>query len=58
MRLRLEAERRGMTQLSKDSGIERSHLYKILREDANPKLDSLLKIALAIGFRLELKQNI
>lgn len=52
LRLRLEAERIGMTATSKKAGIEVSNLYKAIDEGANPTLDTLLKVASAVGLEL------
>ena len=57
LRLRLEAERCGMTELSRRCGIEGSNLYKVLADDANPTLDSLIKITTALGLQIELKSH-
>lgn len=39
---------KGMTLVSAQTGIPRTHLWKILSDEGNPTLDSLLKIAKAI----------
>lgn len=55
LRLRLAAKDDGMSDLSKKTGIAREHLYKILSDEGNPTLDSLIKIAAALKMQLELK---
>lgn len=57
LRLRLEAERIGMSEVARRAGVENSNLYKILADDANPTLESVLKVALALGFKVDLRQS-
>jgi probable addiction module antidote protein len=44
------ARARGMTQLSKDTGLGRESLYKALSGDGNPSFDTILKVTKALGF--------
>lgn len=46
------ARAKGMTALSKDTGISREALYKALSEKGNPTLDTLLRVTKALGVRL------
>jgi len=46
------ARARGMSQLARDTGLQREGLYKSLSEDGNPELATLLKIMKALGLRL------
>lgn len=43
-----------MSALAKRTGISRRHLYCIFSNEGNPSLDSLIKIADALGYSLEL----
>lgn len=54
LKLRLAAEVDGMTELSKKSGVAREHLYKILREGTNPNIETVIKIANALGMKVDL----
>ena len=46
------ARARGMTSISKSTGLTRETLYRTLSEIGNPQLDSLLKILGALGVKL------
>jgi probable addiction module antidote protein len=46
------ARSRGMTQLSRETGLTREALYKALGDNGNPTLDTLLKVTKALGVRL------
>ena len=46
------ARARGMMQLAKDTGLTREALYRMLSEDGNPTLDTLLKVSKAFGLQL------
>lgn len=46
------ARERGMTGLSKETGVAREALYKALGKDSNPTLDTLLAITWALGVKL------
>jgi probable addiction module antidote protein len=46
------ARARGMMKLAKETGLTREALYRMLSEDGNPTLDTLLKIAKAFGLHL------
>jgi probable addiction module antidote protein len=46
------ARAKGMTQVSRDSGLSRESLYKALGETGNPSFATILKVANAIGLQL------
>jgi probable addiction module antidote protein len=46
------ARARGMTQISKDSGITREALYKALRPGSEPRFDTVNRVCAALGVRL------
>jgi probable addiction module antidote protein len=41
----------GMSKVAKQSGLSRESLYKALSEDGNPSLDTVLRVARAVGVR-------
>lgn len=46
------AKARGMTAISRASGLSREALYKALRPDAQPRLDTIHRVCRALGVRL------
>jgi probable addiction module antidote protein len=46
------ARSRGMTQVAKDSGITREALYKALRPGSEPRLDTVMRVCVALGVEL------
>lgn len=46
------ARAKGMTQVAKDAGLSRESLYKALGEHGNPSFATVLKVAKALGVRL------
>lgn len=46
------AKAKGMTQLSKDTGLGRESLYKALSGDVNPSFDTVIKVVKALNLRL------
>ncbi len=42
-----------MTQVTKDAGLSRESLYRALREEGNPSFATVLKVAKALGVRLQ-----
>ena len=46
------ARARGMTQLSKDSGVTREALYKALSKDGDPRLSTLTSVLSALGVKM------
>lgn len=51
------ARARGMAQVAKKAGLGRESLYKALSEDGNPKLETIVKIMRALGFKLSVVRN-
>lgn len=47
------ARARGMTQVARDAGLSRESLYKALSENGNPSFATVLKVARALGVRLQ-----
>lgn len=48
------AQARNISELSRQTGIARETLYKVTRGEGNPTLDTISKLAKALGFRLSL----
>lgn len=48
------ARAQNMAKLSRDTGIARETLYKVMRGEGNPTLETVGKMAKALGFRLTL----
>ena len=46
------ARARGMTRVARAAGLSRESLYKALRRTGNPSLDTVLRVAKAVGVRL------
>ena len=46
------ARAKGMTQIAKDAGVSRGALYKALRADSSPRLDTVQRACHALGLRL------
>ena len=46
------ARAKGMSQIARNTGLSRESLYKALSENGNPSLDTVLKVAKALGLRL------
>lgn len=49
------AKARGMTEIAKASGIKREALYKALRPNAQPRLDTVQRVCKALGVTLTAK---
>lgn len=49
------ARAKGMSALSRDTGLSRQALYKALGEDGNPSLASVVKVTRAMGLRLSVQ---
>jgi len=47
------ARARGMTQVARDAGLSRESLYKALSKGGNPSFATVLKVARALGVRLQ-----
>ena len=52
--LRTVADAVGMSELSRRTGLDRSHLYSALSESGNPRLDTMASVARAFGLRVTL----
>lgn len=46
------ARAKGMTQLSRDTGLARESLYKALSPEGNPEFATVMKVIQALGLRL------
>jgi len=47
------ARAKGMTQISKDTGLGRESLYKTFHKGAKPKFDTILKVLNSFGIKLQ-----
>lgn len=52
--LRAMIRERGVSQLHKDSGVSRSSLNNILNDTCNPRFATIVKIARACNYRVEI----
>jgi probable addiction module antidote protein len=46
------AKARGMTAVARDAGVGRESLYKALAPNGNPRFDTVMRVARALGIRL------
>lgn len=53
--LAIAARAKGMTEVAKQAGVTRASLYKSLKEDANPKLETISKVLGVFGCRLSIQ---
>ncbi len=51
------ARAKGMSNIAKQTGLAREHLYKSLSENGNPTLETTLAVMKAIGFHFSAKQD-
>ncbi len=51
------AKAKGMTQLSKDTGLGRESLYKALSGEGNPSFATILKVTHALGLKFHVECN-
>lgn len=51
------ATKHGMTTLARDTGIGRSSLYKAVGAEANPTLETLLKVLSGLGIDLRVERH-
>ncbi|MGQ4276133.1 addiction module antidote protein [Pseudidiomarina sp. E22-M8] len=49
------ARAKGMSELSRETGLGRESLYKTLSAEGNPKFSTVLKVAKALGMRIHVK---
>lgn len=47
------ARAKGMSQVARDAGLSRESLYRALSEEGNPSFLTVLKVARALGVRLQ-----
>lgn len=47
----------GMAKLSRQTGLSRESLYRLLSEDGNPRLSSLVAVLRSFGLSLAVRQN-
>lgn len=52
------ARARGMTQLSRDSGVTREALYKALSQDGDPRLSTLTSVLSALGVKVRADMSV
>ena len=45
----------GMTQIARDTGLNRENLYRVLSEQGNPEFTSLEKLLKSLGLRLSVE---
>lgn len=50
--LGIAARARGMSDLARETGLDRASLYKALSAEGNPTFDTVVKVAKALGVRL------
>lgn len=55
--LRHVTEALGMSQVSRDSGLNRENLYRMLSSNGNPQLNSLHMLLRSIGLRLAIQPD-
>lgn len=51
------ARAQGMTEIAKKAGITREALYKALRPDSTPRLDTVIRVCKAMGVHLVAKAS-
>lgn len=51
------AEEYGLARLSRETGINRTHFYRIFSERGNPSIETILRIAQVLGFKVVLVPN-
>ena len=47
------ARAKGMTQISKDTGLSRESLYKSFKSGSNPRFDTVIKVLNTFGIKLQ-----
>ena len=55
MALRDVAKAHGLSQIARDSSLNRENIYRILSEKGNPRLSSLKSLLDTLGFKLAIK---
>jgi len=51
------AKARGMTNISKESGVKREALYRALSGNVQPKFYTIMKVLRAVNFKLKVEQS-
>jgi probable addiction module antidote protein len=51
------AKARGMTHISKESGVKREALYRALSGNVQPKFDTIMKVLRAVNSKLKVEQS-
>ncbi|MBS9780919.1 MAG: putative addiction module antidote protein [Gammaproteobacteria bacterium] len=46
------AKAKGMNEIAKETGLSRQNLYKSLSDNANPRIETVEKVAKALGMKL------
>ena len=46
---------RGMSEIARDTGLGRENLYKALSSRANPRIETIFRVAAALGVRFEVR---
>jgi len=49
------ARAKGMSEISRETGLGRESLYKALSADGNPQLDTILRVAKALGLEISVR---
>jgi probable addiction module antidote protein len=49
------ARARGMSEIARDTGLGRENLYKALSSRANPRIETIFRVAAALGVRFEVR---
>lgn len=49
------ARAKGMTGIARETGLGRENLYKALSKRANPRLDTIFRVAAALGVQFEVR---
>lgn len=53
--LGIAARAKGMSELARETGLDRASLYKALSEDGNPTFDTVVRVAKALGLRIAIE---
>ncbi len=49
------ARAKGMTQIAQETGLGRESLYKALSADGNPRFDTIVRVAKALGLEISVR---
>ena len=49
------ARAKGMSEIARETGLGRESLYKALSADGNPRFDTILKVAKALGLEISVR---